>query len=56
LQIEVTYKAEIINIAEYWNKKYIEDQCVCVCIVTSYESNQPNVNSTIKAATKVTEN
>jgi hypothetical protein len=25
LQIEATNKAEIINIAEYWNTKYIED-------------------------------
>jgi hypothetical protein len=28
LQIEVTYKAEIINIAEYWKTKYKEDQFV----------------------------
>jgi len=26
LQIKVTYKAEIINTAEYFNTKYIEDQ------------------------------
>ena len=42
LQIEVTYKAEIINTAEYLNTKYIEDQFVNT--VKSHESNQPNMN------------
>jgi len=28
LQIEVTYKAEIVNIAEYLDTKYTEDQFV----------------------------
>ena len=44
LQIEVTHKAEIINIAEYLNIKYTEDQFLN--IVKSHESNQPNMNST----------
>jgi len=48
LQIEATYRAETINIAEYLNTKYIEDQFVH--IVKSHESNQPNINSTIKVA------
>jgi hypothetical protein len=53
LQIEATYRAEIINIAEYLNTKYMEDQFVH--IVKSHESNQPNMNSTINVAVKVTE-
>jgi hypothetical protein len=47
----VTYKAEIINIAEYLNTKYKEDEFVN--IVESHESSQPNMNSTIKTAAKV---
>jgi len=46
LQIEATYQAEIINIAEYLNTKYKTDQFVN--IVKRHESNQPNMNSTIK--------
>ena len=53
LQIEATYKAEIISIAEYLSIKYAEDQFVN--IVRSHDSNQPNMNSTIKAVAKVTE-
>ena len=34
LQIEVTYKAEIINIAEYMNTKYIKEQFVNTVKVT----------------------
>ena len=34
LQIEATYKAEIINIAEYLNTKYIVDQFVNIVKVT----------------------
>jgi len=49
----VTYKAEIINIAEYLDTKYTEDQFVN--IVKSHESNQPNMNSTIKVAANVAE-
>jgi len=53
LQTEATYKAEIINTAEYLNTEYIEGQFVNV--VKSHESNQSNKNSTIKAAAKVAE-
>jgi len=53
LQTEATYKAEKINIVEYLNTKYTEDQFVN--IVKSHESNQPNVNSTITKAAKFAE-
>jgi len=53
VQIESAYKAEIINIAEYLNTNYTEDQFVN--IVKSHESTQPNMNSIIKTATKITE-
>ena len=49
----MTYKGEIINIAEYLNKNYKEDQFVN--IVKSHKSTQPNVNSVIKTAAKITE-
>jgi len=42
LQIEATYKAKIIDISEYLNTKYKEDQFVN--IVKSYKINQPNMN------------
>ena len=47
LQIKATYKAEIINLAEYLNTKYNEDQFVNI---KSHECNQPNMNSTITIA------
>ena len=53
VQIEAAYKAEIINIAEYLNTNYKEDQFVNT--VKSQESTQPNVNSKIKTAAKITE-
>ena len=53
LQNEAKYEAEIINIAEYMNTKYIEDQFVY--IFNSHESNKPNMNSSITAAEKVAE-
>jgi len=53
LQIEVTYKREIINIVEYMDTKYTEDQFVN--IVKSHESNRPNMNSTIRVAANVAE-
>jgi len=53
VQIEATYTVEIINIVEYLNTKYTEDQFVN--IVKSHESNQPNMNSTIKMAAKAAE-
>ena len=52
VQIEVAYKAEIINIAECLNTNYKEDQCVN--IVKSYENTRPNMNSIIKTAAKIT--
>ena len=53
VQIEAAYKAEIINIAEYLNTNYKKDQFVN--IVKSQESTQPNMNSIIKTAAKITE-
>jgi ABC-type branched-subunit amino acid transport system substrate-binding protein len=50
LQTEATFKAEIINIAEYLKTTNIENQFIN--IVKSHESNQPNMNATIKAASK----
>jgi ElaB/YqjD/DUF883 family membrane-anchored ribosome-binding protein len=53
VQVETAYKAEIINIAEYLNTNYKEDQFVN--IVKNHESTQPHVNSIIKSATKIIE-
>ena len=53
VQFEEAYKAEIINIAEYLNANYKEDQFVN--IFQSHESTQPDMNSIIKTATKITE-
>jgi len=53
VQIEAAYEAEIINIAEYLNTNYKEDQFVN--IVQSHESTQSNMNSIIKTAEKITE-
>jgi hypothetical protein len=53
LQIEATYKTEIINIAGYLNTKCTEDQFIN--IVKSHESGQPNMNSTVKVAEKFVE-
>ena len=53
LQIEVTYKAEIINNAEYLNTKYAQDQFVNTG--KSHKNNQPNMNSRIKMAAKFAE-
>ena len=53
LQIEAAYKVEIINIAEYLNTNYKEDHFVN--IVKSHESTQPNMNSIINTAAKITE-
>jgi hypothetical protein len=52
-QIEAAYKTEIINIAEYLNKRYKEDQFVN--IITSHDSSQPHMNSTATAAVKITD-
>jgi DNA-directed RNA polymerase subunit L len=53
LQIEAAYKAEIINNAEYLNTNYKKDQSVN--IAKSQESTQPNMNSIITRAAKITE-
>jgi hypothetical protein len=53
IQVEATYKAEIINIAEYLNTKYKEDQFVN--IVKVHESTQPNMNSILKSVAKIIE-
>ena len=53
VQIEAASKAEIINIAEYINTNYKEDQFVN--IVKSHESTQPNMNSIVKTAANITE-
>ena len=49
----MAYKAEIINIAEYLNTIYKEDQFVN--IVKNHESTQPNMNSVLKIATRIME-
>jgi hypothetical protein len=49
-QIEAAYETEIINTAEYLNKKYKEDQFVN--IIKSQENNQPTMNSTVRVAAK----
>ena len=53
MQIQATYKAEIINIGEYLNTKCKKIRFVN--ITTNHESNQPNMNSTIKTAVKFAE-
>jgi len=52
VQIEAAHKAEIINIAEYLNTSYKEDQFVN--IVKRHENTQPNMNSVMKTAAKIT--
>ena len=52
VQIEAAYKAEILNIAEYLNTNYKKDQFAN--IVKSQERTQPNMNSIIKTAAKIT--
>jgi hypothetical protein len=53
VQVEAAYKAAIINIAEYLNTKYKEDQFVN--IVKNHESTQPNMNTINKSAAKIIE-
>ena len=53
LQVEEAYRAEIINIAEYLNTNYKEDQFVN--IVKNHESTQPNMNLVLKLATNIIE-
>ena len=51
VQVEAAYKADIINIAEYLNTNYKDDQFVT--IVKNRESTQPNMNSILTVATKI---
>jgi predicted PolB exonuclease-like 3'-5' exonuclease len=53
VEVEAAYKREIMNIAEYLNTNYKGNQFVN--IVKNHESKQPNMNSIIKLATKITE-
>ena len=53
VQFEAAYKAEIINIAEYLNTNYKEDQFVN--IVKNHERTHPNINSVLKLAKKIIE-
>jgi len=53
VQIEAAYKTEVINIAEYLDTNYKENQFVS--IVKSHESDQPNMSSIIMTAAKFTE-
>jgi hypothetical protein len=53
VHVEAAYKREIINIAEYLNSKHKGDQFVN--IVKNHESKQPNMNSLVKLAAKITE-
>ena len=46
VQVEAAYKAEIINIAEYLNTNYKEDQFVN--IVKSHENTQPYMKSLLQ--------
>ena len=50
VQVEAAYKAEIINIAEYLNTNYKEDQFVN--IVKNHESTRSDMNSLLKLATQ----
>ena len=51
VQVEAAYKAEIINIAEYLNTNYKEDQFVN--IIKNHENTKPNMNSVLKSAAKI---
>jgi regulator of replication initiation timing len=51
VQSEAAYKAEIINIAEYLNTKYKEDQFVN--IFKNHENTQPNMNSILQSVAKI---
>jgi hypothetical protein len=46
------YKAEIINITEYLSTKYAEDEFLNI---DSQDSNEPNMNSTVKTPAKFSE-
>jgi hypothetical protein len=48
----LTFKAEIINVAEYLSTKYAEDEFLNI---DSQDSNEPNMNSTVKTSVKFSE-
>ena len=48
----LTFKAEIINVAEYFSTKYAEDEFLNI---DSQDSNEPNMNSTVKTSAKFSE-
>ena len=47
-----TYKAEIMNVAEYLSTKYAEDEFLNI---DSQGSNEPNMNSTVKTSAQFSE-
>jgi hypothetical protein len=53
VQVKTAYKRKIINIAEHLNTNYKEDRFVN--IVKNHANTQPNLNSIIKLAAKITE-
>ena len=53
MQVEAAYKAEIINIAEYWNTNYKKEQLVN--IVKNHENTQPVMNSVTRLAAMIME-
>ena len=53
MKVEAAYKAEIINIAEYLNTNYKNDQLVN--IVKNHENTQPAINSVTRLAAKIME-
>jgi len=48
----LAFKAEIINVAEYLSTKYAEDEFLNI---ESQDSNEPNMNSTVKTSAKFSE-
>jgi hypothetical protein len=52
VQVNAAYKTEILNIAEYLKTNYKGDQFVN--IVKNHESTQPNMNSIIMLAARIT--
>lgn len=54
LQIEGTYKAKMISIAEYLHTNY--KVYLLVNAVISHENNQPNMNLSIKTAGRLLKN
>ena len=53
MQVEAAYKAKIINIADYLNTDYKNEQFIN--IVQHHESTQPTMNAVIRLAAKIKE-